>query len=271
MLRGQRQWQPGQPPGEEGLHVRGAQAVANALQRGGIGTGRDPIVERREWDAAPPELALGPLVAVEAQLERVGRVAAHLEEGRPPVGVDHVDVVVVHIDRLPPEGEMHVAPLLGLGRRPARGAFLRHAHQHDPRGRGEAVPVLLDDVILALPLGELDPRNPSRRAPGPHPLLEGVGDLPKDRRRGHHPAPGLTKKGDHPTLALQPGNVPVDVQPIHALHFQRHVVSDNLRCVGHDVLPRWATKEISPNSVREKRHRSLGRPAVTRRFEAQLR
>jgi hypothetical protein len=109
-----------------------------------------------------PELAFGPLVPVEAELERVRGVAAHLEEGRPPLRVEEVEVVVVHVHRLAPEREVDVAGPLLLRRGPGPGPLLGDADHHHPGRCGEALPILLDDVVLALALPELDPRDAAR-------------------------------------------------------------------------------------------------------------
>ena len=271
MRRRERQREPGQPPREERLDVGLAQAVTDSLQRGRVGTSEKAVVQGREGQPAVPELPLGPLVAIQAELEGVGGVAADLDERRPPLGVDQVDVIVVHVDRFPAEGEMHLAPLLGLGGRPAGGPLLRDPHEDDARGRGEPIAIPLDDVILALPFGEVDPGDPPGVGPGPQPLLEGVGDLPKDGGRGHHPGPGAAEKGHHPALALQPRDIAVDVQPIDAFHVQRHVLSDNLSHVGHRSLPVWRPRGTTQQRPREAPTAPLGRSVVTRRFEAQLR
>jgi len=83
---GQRQRQSRQPAGEERLDVRGAQVVADGLQRRGVGGAEEPVVPRREGAASALEVSLDPLVAVQAQLDRVGGVATDLEEGRPHSG-----------------------------------------------------------------------------------------------------------------------------------------------------------------------------------------
>ncbi len=242
ILRRQGQGQLGQPSAEEALDVGRAQPVADRLQRGRIRATQEPIVQGDTRDPAPLELPLGPLVAVETDLDRIGGVAAHLDEGRAPLVIDDVDVVVVHAHRLAAEGEVHPAPLLRLARRPARGALLRDPHQDDARGPGEPRSILFNKIIL-LPILflEFNPRHAPGLRPGPQPRAEGLGDPSEQRGRGNPPAPHPAQERHHPALALQAGHVAVEVQPIHTLHVQGHVLRDNLCYVGHGPLPGLVT------------------------------
>ena len=86
----------GEPPVEEGLDVRWAQAVTDLLERRGVGAGEEPVVQGDDADPLVPELPLRPLVPVQAALHGVRGVAAHLQEGGPPRGIEHVDVVMIH-------------------------------------------------------------------------------------------------------------------------------------------------------------------------------
>ena len=262
-----------QPPLEEPLDVRRTQAVTERLQGSRVGRVEEAVVQRGK--APPPSLrlALGPFVPVQTQLQRVGRVATDLDEGRPPLAVDHIDVVVVDVHRGPLPREMHPRPPLGLAGRPRPRAFLRHAHEHDARHRCEAVPIFLNQIIFPFALPELDPRNPSGVAPGPQPRPERRRDLAKHRRRGNDRAPGLAQKSHHPALALQSRHVAVEVQPVYALHVQRHVLSDNLSHVGHRSLPGSATRRVTIPTASEGSPRAPSDVLLlsTGRFEAKLR
>ena len=68
---GQGEREPEDPPVEDGLDVSGAQGVTDGLEVCRPGTRLEAIGQRREADPAPHELALGPLMAVQAELHRV--------------------------------------------------------------------------------------------------------------------------------------------------------------------------------------------------------
>jgi len=61
---GERQREPGAPAGEDRLDVGGAQGVTDGLEVCRAGTRLEAVVQGREADPAPRELAFGPLVAV---------------------------------------------------------------------------------------------------------------------------------------------------------------------------------------------------------------
>jgi len=66
------------------------------MQALGIGAAENAIVERLEDDALLRKLPLGVFVTVQAQLGIERKVAAELEEERPEIAVDRIDVIVVH-------------------------------------------------------------------------------------------------------------------------------------------------------------------------------
>jgi hypothetical protein len=86
-------WQHRDPAVEEPLQVGGAESVADLLQPGGVLAGGEPVGQGGEGDTLAVGLALGPLVAVQPDLARVGEVAAQLDEAGPELGVEHVEVV----------------------------------------------------------------------------------------------------------------------------------------------------------------------------------
>ena len=86
------------PPLEERLDMSRAEPVTDALQSS---PGRHR--RRTRWPTRPVKtgfggLAFGPLVAMHPHLGRVGEVATDLDETRPEVGVEDIEVV----DRRPP-------------------------------------------------------------------------------------------------------------------------------------------------------------------------
>ncbi len=95
------------PAIEERLHVGRPQRIADGLQARGVGAREKAIVETVERDPLPPQLLLHPLVAVEAQLDRIREIRPKLEKGWAPVRILNVEVVVIDRDRLPREVERH--------------------------------------------------------------------------------------------------------------------------------------------------------------------
>ena len=101
------------PAVEERLDVAGPEPVADRLQRGGVVAGGEPVGQRPVADPGPVGLAFGPLVAVEPHLGRIGEVGADLDEPRPELGVEHVEVV--DPDAAFGLGELEPDPAAGAG------------------------------------------------------------------------------------------------------------------------------------------------------------
>ena len=75
---------PGQslhPAGRRKPARRPGQCIADVLQPFGIGAPAEAVVRGGEGDAVLPQQLLGPRVAVQAHADRVGQVAADLDEG----------------------------------------------------------------------------------------------------------------------------------------------------------------------------------------------
>jgi len=153
--------QTAQPLAQQSVDPGRRQAVADRLQALRIGTGLDAVVERLEGDALLGELLLGVLVAVQAELGVVWEVAAELQEERPEVAVDGLDVVVVHHGagaddpRIAPA--VRRVPLLGPEH---RGLLLSLADEHHAFGALEAPQALGHHVVLALAGSELHHLDP---------------------------------------------------------------------------------------------------------------
>ena len=88
--------QPSQPLAQQRVDLLGRQAVGQPLHRRGVRATQDAVVERLEPDAPLRQLPLQILVPVDAQLRVVGEVRTELQEERPEVVVDRVEVVMVH-------------------------------------------------------------------------------------------------------------------------------------------------------------------------------
>jgi hypothetical protein len=75
--------------------VAGPQMGADPTGGGGVLHPAQTVVEGLEANPRLGQLAFGPLVAIGAAPQRVGRVGAQPHEGRPPFGVGEVEVPVV--------------------------------------------------------------------------------------------------------------------------------------------------------------------------------
>jgi len=93
VLGGERRWDAHDPAVEEPLDMFGGEGVAERLQPPGVSGARESVGQRGERDLEPAGLAFGPLVPVEPDLRRVREVGADLDEPRPPVRVQDVEVV----------------------------------------------------------------------------------------------------------------------------------------------------------------------------------
>jgi hypothetical protein len=219
-----------QPLAEKRVDLLGRQAVAQRLQAPRIGTPPDAIVERLEGDPALLELPLHILVPVEAELRSVREVGAELQEERPEVPVDAVEVEVVHHGRRPHE------PRIGL----AGGGIAALLRPHDPRlllrppdeqnalRGGAARQVRRHYVVLPLTLLERDERHALRL----HERLDRGQERPTDRlhqgrRRERLPAVPPEERGD-PALVLQPRHVRVEVHAVDTLDLQGDVLTQDL-------------------------------------------
>lgn len=153
--------EPSQPLAQQPIDLVRAEAVTDPLQPRGVVAGGETVVERLEPDPGLGCLAFGPLVAVDAQLGVVREVGGELDEERPEVLVDRVDVEVVHHragahDPRVGRSRDRVAAFLGAEH---RGALLGPAHEQHPLAASEAGQMLPGDVVFALPLGEVDQRH----------------------------------------------------------------------------------------------------------------
>src|SRR5439155_23860881 len=88
------------PLAEDALDGLGPQPVTGLLQLLGVGAGAKAVVQRFEGEALLFQLALRPLMPVQAQLQAPGGVAADLQEDGPEVLIVDVKVVVIDVDRL---------------------------------------------------------------------------------------------------------------------------------------------------------------------------
>ena len=124
------------------------------------------------------------------------------------------------------------------------------ANHGDAGTPAQAVAIRLDDLVLALPLSELNPRDVMRGGPRTQASLEGIADLAEYLGRGDLLATGAHEKINHAAGTLQPWDIRIEIQPVEATDFQGHMVFDNLGNVGHDTSSGWHQKRYHPTDVR---------------------
>src|ERR1700724_2985322 len=95
VLAAERPGKPLRPALEESLDRLRTELVAHLLEPSRVLTGEKTVVEALEADPFSAQLLLDPLVAVEAELPRVGQIGADLDECRPPVRILEVEVELV--------------------------------------------------------------------------------------------------------------------------------------------------------------------------------
>ena len=118
---------------------------------------------------------------IQAQLGVVGEVRAKLQEERAEVGVDGVDVVLVHHSRGLNQPGIRLARLRVVAplRAPHRGLLPRLAneeHAFVPRERGQVLP---RDLILALSVREGEQRDALRLGKAFQDCDEGRAERPR--------------------------------------------------------------------------------------------
>lgn len=225
----ERMGQPRQPLAQQPVDLLVVQSIADALQRLGVGAGQHPVVQRLELDATLAQLALGVLVAVDAQLGVVGEVRAELQEERAEVLVDAVEVVVVDHRRTihdPRVGHAGGGAAATFGAHDA-GLLLRAPDVQHAFIGVELLQVLLRHIVLALALGKA------------HHLHALIGHIALDvghERIGLRCHPGgrsealtqVAAQVPHDTTdALQLRHVHVQVHPVDALALEHDVVAQD--------------------------------------------
>ena len=132
--RRERMRQPAQPLPQQRIDLLGRQSFAQRLRPRRILAGQDAVIQRLVADPAQGELALEPLVAVDAKLRVVGKVAAKLQEERTEVPIHSVHVELIDHRRgahQPGVGRarLRIAPPLGAKH---RRLLLRFADEQHP-------------------------------------------------------------------------------------------------------------------------------------------
>src|SRR3954468_10619561 len=200
----------------------------DGLQSLRIVAAQNAIVERFESDALLTQLALEPLMAIEAKLGVVGEIRAELEKEGAEIPILAVEVIMVHQGRgadQPGIALPSVRIIAALGAE-YDGFLLGFAHEHDPLVPREAGPVLRGNIILALTSLEGNQRNVV--------LLDKSinGGEKSPAQRLHQSAAGdfvatmLDEKTNHSTGGLEQVLIDVQVEPVDRLQFKRDVIAE---------------------------------------------
>ena len=220
--------QPGQPFAQQRVDLVGAELVADPLQGGGVVNGGEAVVQCLEPQAGPGGLPLGPLVAVDAQLGVVGEVGAELEEERPEVPVHAVHVEVVDHRRC--SHDPRVGAAVGSRRFSVRNvavfscALPMNSTPSVRPAASNTARCSCSDIVLALPLREVHPRDALTGGEAVHGSREPVGDL-RQRRGGRDRQAELPVHVTHqPAGVLQLRDVDIQVHPVDALDLEHHVL-----------------------------------------------
>ena len=167
-------------------------------------------------------------MAVEAQFCGVGEVGTELDEEGAEVGVETVEVVVVHYAARLHDPGVGVASCVAafLGREHG-GLLLRTADEHhalSPAGRLEQGELFVHHVVLALTLHEIDPRDQVRGGERMDLFVEPVRDRSQRNPRGNRQPEMMPDVADHSADVLEPWLVDVAVHPVDALQLETDVL-----------------------------------------------
>ena len=220
--------------------LRRAEPVADGLQPGGVIGGGEPVGQLGEPDPGVDRLTLGPLMAVDPDLGRVGEVSADLDEPRTEVVVPEVEVIAGHTPVGLVEGEPRSPGRpLPLGPGEHTGVLLGDPDRGHPGparlGLGRQVgPHGLD---LAVGLGEPHHRDVVLLGEAGHRPAERGTDLVEDRRGRDRIAQVRGQEADHLPADLQVVHPAVQIDPIQTLQIQRHLPVEDVvhgHRLGHD-------------------------------------
>jgi hypothetical protein len=169
-------------------------------------------------------------MAIDAHVRGVGEVGGELDEQRPEVLIEQVEVVVITQHRTPAEPGKGVTGVLAepLGDTEAGELLLGLADIEHTLGSGKTVQSLLGDLILALALGkgeDLHPLALGEVADGPH---EGMTHGAHECGRGHLGTAMMFEEGRHAASALQHRLVQIQIQAIDPFHIQRDLLCQQL-------------------------------------------
>src|SRR2546428_14101416 len=96
ILGRERMWQSPEPLPKQCIDVRGGKLVADSLELDRVLARQDPVVEGLEAYLPVLELPFHVLVSVDAELCVVRKVRTELQEERPEIAIQCVEVILVH-------------------------------------------------------------------------------------------------------------------------------------------------------------------------------
>lgn len=231
MLVGVGEWvrQDRQPLVQQCPDLPRAELIADPLQRGRVIDLRERVVQRHEREPGLGGLPLRPVVPVDAQLRVVREVGAELDEERTEIFIYAVKVEVVdhpggvHDPRV--GHTISVPTLLGPEQ---RGLLLRPADEHHPLLRGERGQLLVHDIVLALALHEVDPRDALGVGEPVHRRDEPVGDLGQRRSRGDRQPQLPVHIAHQARRVLQLRLIHIQIHPVDAFHLEPDVTGQDI-------------------------------------------
>jgi hypothetical protein len=219
-----------EPLAGQAVDLLGGKIVTDLLQPSGIVAPQNSIVESFEAYTLGCKLSLCVLVPIEAELSGVGKIGGELQEERPKITINAVEVVLVdegrgaHDPRV--RGSCHRIP--ALFRPKDRNLLLGFANEQNTFLSREASSVLSGDIILALALPERDERDLvllGKALDGPD---EALADGVHQSRRGESVPEMRTEECRHSAFGLKIRYVDVEVEAVNPLDLQGDPVSKDL-------------------------------------------
>ena len=183
---------------------------------------------------------------VQPHLRRVREVAADLDEAGAELAVVDVEVVDAHPPLRLLEGEVGDAGPVGAVaalEHPLellRGDDRDHTETPIPLCPLQIRPHMVELAIVpaaAIRLLQMQDRDLMLRRKRPHLTAEAIADPREQDRRRHRVAEMPGQKLHHLPAHLQPRHVRVQIQPIDALHLERHMTLEHLVDVRHARHP----------------------------------
>src|SRR5207344_1607446 len=163
--------------------------VAQPLQQWGICARAEPVIQRGIPYAGLGKLPPGPLVPVQPDPDREGRIAVDLPERRAPLRIPQVEAEVVDEGHLPApllQNPSPAVPSLARPGPPCRGLLLADADHDDLAlaASSGSLQVRARDLLPVIALGEADHRDGVLPGEVPDRCLIGLPHLAERLRGG---------------------------------------------------------------------------------------
>ena len=202
------------------------EGVQDLLQLLGRLTAEDPVVQGLIGDPFLVQLPLRVLMAVETDTRRVREIPRELDEERPEILVNEVEIILIAHDRRSAQPRKGLA---GLGtdsllHPKGRVSLLRNTEVEQPFGFVEALQTVLGNGVLPLPFGE--PDHLHLFTPGK--ALNLTDKSPAHRRhqgRGRDTRASVAlEEGRDPGTGLQPRLIGVEIETVDPFDIQGYVL-----------------------------------------------